>query len=510
MISASIGNTAVKNAVSVVDYGADHTGSRDSSAAFAAAAQAADDKSGGYGGAVYVPPGRYIVADAPLDAGTSVDSFHTRPITYIGAGSGQTFITVEAGEVGFSTTKSGTVRGGGVIGMTITGDGNSAEPSSSSVEADWYDSATPANAATTTAILVSNGVGNEVFDFIVEGCDIKNHRYGVRFVGRCRSPKFTSNNIWYCWQAINAPEHPFFAGVNDLRYNYICYTAPGTSSDTLIFDCIFSGVKFMYSHYGLIHEDEATGVNNCTFTGCIFGMNKVTGVLLASENNVANNYFITVSSGFTQDEAVKVIGRQNVINNNNFESFGVAYSNAVINVNPSTWGESFVTICGNQFNSRAGAGAQGLPIKFSTASGRFDGAVISDNTVAMNNGTGTQFIECTARLSYSTISGNTLKAEGSYAEGTGHAISLGSGSKYNTVSGNSCFYGAGVTSSTDFFYGYGANSTFIGNSVVRSSNATRRGFQFLDTPGVYSYDLSHDHGGSSALSTIYLNNYDNP
>jgi len=476
MISASIGSNAVKNAVNVMDFGADNTGTRSSSAAFAAAAASADDKSGGLGGTVFVPAGEYTVQDAPLSAGASVDTFQTRPITWVGAGAGQTYITVPDGEAGFVTTKSGTHRGGGVYGLTIKGDGNSPTMSNTAVEADWYDSGTPANAATTTGILLDNGAGNEIFDFTVSECDIKNHRYGVKYTGRGRSPKFHNNNVWHCHHGITAPEHPLFSGTNDLRYNWICYTSPAAGSNH-IFDCTFIGVKFMYSEYGIVHDDEALGVSNCTFNNCIFGMNRKASVVLNTESNINGCYFITTSDTYTYtlDEAVLVKGRGNAISSNLFESFGNTYTNANIHVNPTLSAEQLLTVANNTFASTTdtASGEVGLPILF--AGTRFDGAVISGNAVAMSNGTDVQFVSSPNRLSYSSITGNVLHGETTHANGTGVAISLaGSGCKYNTVTGNVCYYDGTSTGSSYFLSGYLDYSAVTGNTSVRGGhiNAT--------------------------------------
>lgn len=235
--------------------GADTTGTTDSSASFQSAALAV----AATGGVIFVRRGSYIAEGIPLDTGSP--NFY--PITWIGEGVDICVINLPSSptEAMFSTAQTVDIPGGGVIGFTLIGDAQSGTG----------EATDPTSLKSGTQDCIDLSSAAQAFEFLVDGCFIKNFRYGWVGADSSRSPVFGTNNFRYNEIAIyNKNDHPLFSGVNDIRANYI-----GLGGD-IWFDCMIPNQKINYNHYGI----KCTRIEKSSIANSFFFKNKKVGVLI--------------------------------------------------------------------------------------------------------------------------------------------------------------------------------------------------------------------------------------
>lgn len=247
--------------------GADVSGTNDSSAAFQSAALAVAST----GGTIFVRRGSYIAEDLPLDTGSP--NFY--PITWLGEGVEVCTITLPSSPSNpmFKLAQTGVHTGGGVIGFTLIGDGT----------ADAGDvNQTPAKLKSATQHCMDLSSCSQVFRFKVDGCFIKNFKYGWLGGDSSRSPEFGNNHWWYNEVGVYTKlEHPLWTGVNDFRSNFI--GIGGTS----MFDCQVGGKqKFVRNHYGMKFDSF---ISSSIISGGFFFKNRKRGHLNNGGNNKVNS-----------------------------------------------------------------------------------------------------------------------------------------------------------------------------------------------------------------------------
>lgn len=316
----------LRNAINVLDYGADRTGQTNSSAAFANAAAAANAASGGRGGAVAVPAGEYQVEAAPLDTGSSIDGTLLAPITWLGDGPSSTRIVPPPGASSPLFACSGLSQdliGGGVQGFTLLGD------ATNDISYDGTLDCIDVSAAART------------FYFRVQDCRISRFRSGYKGTDNDRSPMFLNTEFRYNINGIEAGgNHPVFGSGTAIRYNDYGILVPDGKS---IFDAHLIGVKLSYNNYGISPANAGAGtgvVRNIFYTGgSIFG-NRYVGIDLNGSTNASHHSRIAFAqiarqTGGESDTAIRVRGDDIAIEDCTIVTFGASnegFNNGVIEV----------------------------------------------------------------------------------------------------------------------------------------------------------------------------------
>jgi len=448
---ANIPNRALLNdfrdMVNVLDYGADKTGVSDSSSAFTAAAAAADTRSGGIGGAIYIPEGEYLVEDIPLVTSTAPYAY-----TWVGAGKGCTILRPNSNAANthlFTMSRDGTLRGGGIFDLSMVGDNTlGLQTENGAVEADFRDS----NQTAVHMDLVSSGTAQQIHDWTMQNVDIRAFRYGYRQInGRSRSNRFVNCSFWECWVAFNANEHPLFGGgINDFRN---CWSALTHESGQSLFDCRFIGLKIVGCAYGTGYSNgttitDAVTLSNNSFVGCTIATCHEVSIVLTTGSQVVGCYFVGTGNNTYVQAANGIIvrGDHTVIEGNFFNSTGYEYTSSVIELDASSTSIDNITIANNVF--RGSTSRLGLPINCAGSNNIF-GVIVANNVLYGGNGTGTQFFDGSAtRVSYLNLCNNYIRTS-SYTgpiSPDGPAVLLtGTNTRNNVIANNNFLLGSSAS-----------------------------------------------------------------
>ena len=185
---AAVPRTGSRLVANVVSYGADPTGSRDSTPAIARAITAAESRPGSE---VYFPAGRYVLDDPSR---RQVDFTIDRPIHVVGAGPTRTLVVNELGARNPAATVSTTIFEIVTNPVTQSGEGDGTTISGMTLDAATYDAGTSimdfANRTTLSDLVVKAPRSTNTYN---------PNAFGIRVIAVCnptnRYRVFRSGNV---------------------------------------------------------------------------------------------------------------------------------------------------------------------------------------------------------------------------------------------------------------------------------------------------------------------------